>query len=138
MNARFRDLVFNLSHLTIAMMMIMAIYVHLHSNVPAEVLPMENKPPFMPIFFLLIVSANFFLYRKRYDPNIAKNDPITPRINPNIPKNDPITLKINPNIPKINPNIPKIDPRVPKNSLHTLKNDPHTSKKNLQNPIIKP
>ena len=65
LSAGLRNKIFNLCHLTVAIMMIVAIYVHLHPNVPAEILPMEIKPPFMPIFFLLIISANFFLYRKR-------------------------------------------------------------------------
>ena len=44
MSARFRDLVFNLSHLSIAMMMIVAIHVHQHPNVPSEVLPIIVQP----------------------------------------------------------------------------------------------
>lgn len=46
--------------------MMEAIYVHLHPNVvPAEVLPMEVKPPFMPIGYLVIIVVNLYLHRRK-------------------------------------------------------------------------
>lgn len=59
-----RSIAFYLTHLTIIGMMLVATYVHLHPNVPAEILPMEVKPPFMPIFYLLIVFVNIFLFKR--------------------------------------------------------------------------
>lgn len=50
-----------ISSFMIAGMMIVGIYVHLHPGVPADVLPMKIKPPYIPIFFLLlaIIQAAF-------------------------------------------------------------------------------
>jgi hypothetical protein len=45
-------------------MMVTAIYVHLQPNVPAEVLPLKIKPPFIPVFFILLALANIYLMRK--------------------------------------------------------------------------
>jgi len=42
-------------------MTLTAVYVHLHPNVPADVLPLKIKPPFIPLFFLLIVLSNIIL-----------------------------------------------------------------------------
>nr|WP_320117452.1 hypothetical protein [uncultured Marinifilum sp.] len=55
---------FYLSNLTVAIMMVVAIYVHLHPDVPAEILPMESKPPYLAIFYLILISINFYLNRK--------------------------------------------------------------------------
>jgi hypothetical protein len=46
-------------------MMATAIYVHLQPDVPAEVLPLKIKPPFIPIFILLLALANIYLLRKK-------------------------------------------------------------------------
>ena len=46
-------------------MMATATYVHLQPDVPAEVLPLKIKPPFIPIFILLLALANIFLLRKQ-------------------------------------------------------------------------
>jgi hypothetical protein len=35
--------------------------VHLNPNVPASVLPLKIKPPFIPGFFLLLAMADIFL-----------------------------------------------------------------------------
>ncbi|SFG58447.1 hypothetical protein [Pedobacter insulae] len=51
----------SVSFLAISIMMMTGIYVHLHPNVPANVLPLKIKPPYIPIFFLLIALSNFFL-----------------------------------------------------------------------------
>jgi len=47
---------------TIAIMiMVTAIRTHLHPNVPAKVLPLKIKPPFIPGLFLLLAIADIFL-----------------------------------------------------------------------------
>lgn len=43
------------------MLMVTAIRTHLHPNVPADVLPLKIKPPFIPGFFLLLAVADIFL-----------------------------------------------------------------------------
>lgn len=43
-----------------------AIYVHLHPEVPANVLPLGIKPPFIPSFVLILAAVNVYaLYRCR-------------------------------------------------------------------------
>lgn len=46
------------------MIMVTAIRTHLHPNVPANVLPLKIKPPFIPGFFLLLAVADIFLVRR--------------------------------------------------------------------------
>ena len=44
--------------------MAVAIYVHLQPEVPASVLPLGIKPPFIPLFFMVLAALNLFqLYR---------------------------------------------------------------------------
>jgi len=50
-------------------MMATAVYVHLQPNVPAEVLPLKIKPPFIPVFFLLLPLANIYLIRREIKTN---------------------------------------------------------------------
>ena len=38
--------------------MTVAIYVHLQPDVPASVLPLGVKPPFIPLFFMLLAGGN--------------------------------------------------------------------------------
>jgi hypothetical protein len=59
-----RNKMFYLGNLTIIIMMLVAVYTHLHPNVPAEILPMEFKPPVMPISYIVLVLLNIFLNRK--------------------------------------------------------------------------
>lgn len=40
--------------------MAVAIYVHLQPEVPANVLPLGMKPPFIPLVFLLLAGLNLF------------------------------------------------------------------------------
>ena len=40
--------------------MAVAIYVHLQAEVPADVLPLGIKPPFIPLVFLLLAGLNLF------------------------------------------------------------------------------
>jgi len=51
----------NIAFFTIIIMMLTGVYVHLHPNVPADVLPLKIKPPYIPIFFLLIAFFNIML-----------------------------------------------------------------------------
>jgi len=46
--------------------MIMAIYVHLQPNVPANVLPLGIKAPIIPVSMLIVAAANIFLSAKRF------------------------------------------------------------------------
>jgi hypothetical protein len=55
-----------LSFFTITIMMLMAIYVHIHPNVPAHVLPLKIKPPYIPVFFLILALSNLILAIKAY------------------------------------------------------------------------
>lgn len=52
------------SFCAIIIIMITGIYVHLHPNVPADVLPMKIKPPYIPLFFLLTALSNLILASK--------------------------------------------------------------------------
>jgi len=50
----------------VIVMMLTGIYVHLHPNVPADVLPLKVKPPFIPGFFLVLALINIFLSANQY------------------------------------------------------------------------
>jgi len=41
--------------------MLTAVYVHLNPNVPADVLPLKIKPPYIPLFLLVIALTNIVL-----------------------------------------------------------------------------
>jgi hypothetical protein len=45
----------------IILMMLTGTFVHLHPDVPAEVLPLKIKPPYIPIFFLLLSISNIYI-----------------------------------------------------------------------------
>lgn len=49
------------SYSTICVMMLVGIYVHLHPDVPGEVLPLKIKPPYIPLFFLLLALTHALL-----------------------------------------------------------------------------
>lgn len=55
------NLLTNISFFTIIIMMLTGVYVHLHPHVPADVLPLKIKPPYIPLFFLLIALSNIIL-----------------------------------------------------------------------------
>lgn len=65
-STRLYSILTNFSFVVIIIMMMPAIYVHLHSNVPAEVLPLKIKQPFIPIFFMLIAISNLVLSLKEF------------------------------------------------------------------------
>lgn len=58
------DKAFDLTHSLIVVIMLVAVYVHLHPAVPAEVLPFQSKPPVVTIIVLLLAVANMGLRRK--------------------------------------------------------------------------
>lgn len=69
MDKKFANKYFNimiqLASAAILPMMATAIYVHLQPNVPAEVLPLKIKPPFIPVFFILLALANIYLMQRK-------------------------------------------------------------------------
>jgi hypothetical protein len=52
-----------LSTLLTSAIMIVAVYVHLLPTVPAEVLPLQSKPPVMTLIILGLAWFNAYLYR---------------------------------------------------------------------------
>jgi len=68
-NKKFQ-LIILLASAAILPMMLTAIYVHLQPNVPAEVLPLKIKPPYIPVFFLLLALSNIYLIRRKIVNNI--------------------------------------------------------------------
>lgn len=53
-----------LANLGVIIMMLTAFYVHLHPNVPADVLPLKISPPVIPGFFMLIAIYNIISVNK--------------------------------------------------------------------------
>ncbi|TDS13577.1 hypothetical protein DFQ03_2871 [Maribacter caenipelagi] len=53
--------IFTLSNLSIVIIMVIAFYVHLHPNVPSEVLPLKISPPYIPGIFLFLAILNLYL-----------------------------------------------------------------------------
>jgi predicted neutral ceramidase superfamily lipid hydrolase len=58
-------LIILLASAVILPMMATAIYVHLQPNVPAEVLPLKIKPPFIPAFFTLLALINIYMLQRK-------------------------------------------------------------------------
>jgi hypothetical protein len=56
-------IIIQLASAAIIPMMLSAVYVHLQPAVPAEVLPLKIRPPFIPIFTLLLALTNIYLIR---------------------------------------------------------------------------
>lgn len=48
----------------VIVIMVTAIRTHLHPNVPASVLPLKIKPPFIPGFFLFLATIDILLTRR--------------------------------------------------------------------------
>lgn len=61
---KFADTVFYLANLVVVIIMLVAVYVHLHPNVPAEVLPLGTKPPYLTVFIMLLAVLSAFLHCK--------------------------------------------------------------------------
>lgn len=53
-NLKLRTLLLAGSSIVIVVMMVTGIYVHLQPDVPADVLPLKIKPPYIPAFFMLL------------------------------------------------------------------------------------
>lgn len=64
-NISLRNKIFYLTNIAVIVMMIVAIYTHIHPDVPAEILPAEFKPPVMPIGYIALVIVNLYLYKKQ-------------------------------------------------------------------------
>ncbi|MDR9827676.1 hypothetical protein RCJ22_18910 [Vibrio sp. FNV 38] len=60
-----RDKAMQLSTLLTTAIMIVAVYVHLLPNVPAEVLPLQSKPPVMTLIILGLAWLNTYLYFRK-------------------------------------------------------------------------
>jgi uncharacterized membrane protein YjfL (UPF0719 family) len=52
----------------VVVMMGAGIYVHLHPSVPAEVLPLKIKPPYIPAGFMLLALLNAWLAWRQTSP----------------------------------------------------------------------
>ncbi|WP_264875582.1 DoxX family protein [Vibrio agarivorans] len=59
-----KDRVMQLSTLLTTAIMVVAVYVHLLPNVPAEVLPLQSKPPVMTLVILALAWLNVLLYTR--------------------------------------------------------------------------
>lgn len=62
----FYSLLSAFASVAVIIMMTTATYVHLHPNVPAEVLPLKIKPPFIPLFFMAVAVVNLIILSKQY------------------------------------------------------------------------
>ncbi|HHP0449978.1 TPA: hypothetical protein ACRZZH_002807 [Vibrio harveyi] len=63
--APIKDKAMQLSALVTTAIMIVAVYVHLLPNVPAEVLPLQSKPPVMTLIILGLAWLNASLYFRK-------------------------------------------------------------------------
>ncbi len=72
-NKNFRIIV-QLASAAIITMMLTAVYVHLQQAVPAEVLPLKIKPPFIPIIFLLLALTNIYLIQRQIKDRIKNKN----------------------------------------------------------------
>lgn len=59
------DKAFYISNVLIAFIMVVAIYVHHHPNMPAETVLLGMKLPYLTVFILLLAGFNIYLYRKK-------------------------------------------------------------------------
>lgn len=58
LSPRLRRVVLSAALLAIAAMMAVAVYVHLHPGVPAHVLPLNIKAPYIPVVFMVVALLN--------------------------------------------------------------------------------
>lgn len=65
MAAKLFKIIIQISSATIIIIMLTGVYVHLQPNVPAAVLPLKIKPPYIPLFFLLLALTNIILIQRR-------------------------------------------------------------------------
>lgn len=59
----FRNVVY-FSKTVIIVIMLTALYVHLQPGVPAEILPLQLKPPIFPVIFIVMSVWNMYLVKK--------------------------------------------------------------------------
>ena len=67
---------FYYSHAVVSVILLTALYVHFHPAVPAEILPFEEKRPFLTIAMIIAVVLNIFLFKSNEEkklPNMANN-----------------------------------------------------------------
>lgn len=58
-----KRLFYGASALTLSIMSV-AVYVHLIPNVPAEVLPLQSKPPVLTLIIMVLVGLNILIFKK--------------------------------------------------------------------------
>ena len=56
---------FYYSHIVVSIILFTALYVHFHPAVPAEILPFEEKRPFLTVAMIIAVILNVFLFQKQ-------------------------------------------------------------------------
>lgn len=54
---------FQIGNLLVIPIMLIAVYVHLHPDVPVEVLPFESKPPYLAVTLLIGSGINLYTHR---------------------------------------------------------------------------
>ncbi|GAL17599.1 hypothetical protein JCM19235_6152 [Vibrio maritimus] len=64
LSTRTNDILITASTLLTTAIMIVAVYVHLLPSVPAEVLPLQSKPPVMTLIILGLAWLNAYLYQR--------------------------------------------------------------------------
>ena len=68
LNTELRNKAMLASTLLTTAIMVVAVYVHLLPSVPAEVLPLQSKPPVMTLIILGLAWLNAYLYLKNKQP----------------------------------------------------------------------
>lgn len=56
---------YNFGNMVVAFILLVSLYVHAHPDVPAEVLPFEEKFPFLSIIMLCLIGLNLFLMKRK-------------------------------------------------------------------------
>ena len=69
---RYRRGILALSSLGLIVMMLVATYVHLHPDVPADVLPLKIKPPVIPLSFLGLAVFNLVRVLRSHESQEAR------------------------------------------------------------------
>lgn len=59
-----RKKMFYLGNGTVIIMMSVATYTHLHPQMPAEILPLESKPPVLAVVMIIAGIINLWLYSR--------------------------------------------------------------------------
>lgn len=59
---------FYFGHLMLTAILLVALYVHFHPAVPAEVLPFEEKAPYLTVIMLVLAAVNLFIWKKNRKP----------------------------------------------------------------------